>query len=86
MFRPVKVGVVMAGGKLGVVEVVMVVVGVLEVEVEVAGVVVPEVEELELGVVGELEVVYLDIPGQPYNLSLNLIQTCTHGGIAIDLK
>ena len=84
MFRPVKVGVVMAGGKLGVVEVVMVVVGVLEVEV--AGVVVPEVEELELGVVGELEVVYLDIPGQPYNLSLNLIQTCTHGGIAIDLK
>ena len=71
--------------ELGAVEVLEVVV------LEVAGVVVPEVEVeavLELGVVGELEVevVYLDIPGQPYNLSLNLIQTCTHGGIAIDLK
>ena len=58
---------------------------------EVAGVVVPEVEVeavLELGVVEELEVevVYLDIPGQPYNLSLNLIQTYTQHGIGIDLK
>ena len=58
---------------------------------EVAGVVVPEVEVeavLELGVVEELEVevVYLDIPGQPYNLSLNLIQTYTQRGIDIDLK
>ena len=71
--------------ELGAVEVLEVVV------LEVAGVVVPEVEVeavLELGVVGELEVevVYLDIPGQPYNLSLNLIQTYTQRGIDIDLK
>ena len=63
----------------------------MEAVLEVAGVVVPEVEVeavLELGVVEELEVevVYLDIPGQPYNLSLNLIQTYTQHGIGIDLK